>query len=400
MCNAAEGEPGTFKDRALLRHDPYRVLEGLAIASFADRRRGRLHRHQGALRAGGRAARRPPSPRSQAAGLFADLTITLVLGPDEYLFGEEKALLEVIEGHDPLPRLLPPYEHGLFATDIQTGWQSVDEPTAAAPKGQPNPTLVNNVETLAHVPRILRDGADWFRSMGTAESPGTTVATVVGDVAAPVRRRDRAGHPAVGPDRRGRRAPRRAARCRPCSPGWPTPPSPPTSSTRRCPTRAWRPIGSGLGSAGFVVYDDTACMVEVARELVAVPLRGELRAVPQLQVRQRRDHPHARRHRRRRRHRPRHRGDRRPALVGHRPDPLLPRRRGADPDLQHPALVPRGVRPPPRGPVLGGAPDDPRAQARRGRRRRRHLRRAPRRQAARLDLRRRADFDAGRRRSC
>ena len=51
-------------------------------------------------------------------------------------------------------------------------------------------------------------------------------------------------------------------------------------------------IGSGLGSAGFVVYDDTACMVEVARELVAVPLRGELRAVPQLQVRQRRDHPH------------------------------------------------------------------------------------------------------------
>ena len=120
VCNAAEGEPGTFKDRALLRHDPYRVLEGLAIASFAVGAEAayiatKARYEQEAERLAAAIA------ETEAAGLFADLTITLVLGPDEYLFGEEKALLEVIEGHDPLPRLLPPYEHGLFATDVQTG---------------------------------------------------------------------------------------------------------------------------------------------------------------------------------------------------------------------------------------------------------------------------------------
>ena len=238
MCNAAEGEPGTFKDRALLRHDPYRVLEGLAIASFAV---GAEAAYIATKARYEREAERLATAIAEieAAGLFADLKINLVLGPDEYLFGEEKALLEVIEGHDPLPRLLPPYEHGLFATDIQTGWQSVDEPATRGAQGQPNPTLVNNVETLAHVPRILREGADWFRSMGTAESPGTTVATVVGDVAAPFVGEIELGTPlwdliaeAGGPARR-------AGRCRRCSPASPTPPSPRTTSTRRCPTRGW-----------------------------------------------------------------------------------------------------------------------------------------------------------------
>ena len=159
VCNAAEGEPGTFKDRALLRHDPYRVLEGLAIASFAI---GAEAAYIATKARYEREAERLTTAIAEieAAGLFADLKINLVLGPDEYLFGEEKALLEVIEGHDPLPRLLPPYEHGLFATDIQTGWQSVDEPATRGAQGQPNPTLVNNVETLAHVPRILLRGRD------------------------------------------------------------------------------------------------------------------------------------------------------------------------------------------------------------------------------------------------
>jgi NADH:ubiquinone oxidoreductase subunit F (NADH-binding) len=265
VCNAAEGEPGTFKDRALLRHDPYRVLEGLAIASFAVgaeaayiATKARYEREAERLAAA--------LAEVEAAGLFADLRITLVLGPDEYLFGEEKALLEVVEGHDPLPRLLPPYEHGLFATDIQTGWQSVDEPATRGVQGQPNPTLVNNVETLAHVPRILRDGASWFRSMGTAESPGTTVATVVGDVARPFAAEVELGTPLwdliaeAGGLRSGRSV-------QAVFSGVANAVITPEHLDAAVSYEGLAAVGSGLGSAGFIVYDDTACMVEVAREL-------------------------------------------------------------------------------------------------------------------------------------
>ncbi|MEO7571338.1 MAG: NADH-ubiquinone oxidoreductase-F iron-sulfur binding region domain-containing protein [Acidimicrobiales bacterium] len=264
VCNAAEGEPGTFKDRALLRHDPYRVLEGLAVASFAI---GAEAAYIATKARYEREAERLSTALAEieADGLFADLKINLVLGPDEYLFGEEKALLEVIEGNDPLPRLLPPYEHGLFATDIQTGWQTVDEPPRPGVEGQPNPTLVNNVETLAHVPRILRDGAAWFRSLGTAESPGTTVATVVGDVVGPFVGEaelgtplseliERAGGPVSGRVRAVFSGVANAVI---------------TGDQLDVPVsyEGLTAIGSGLGSAGFVVYDQTACMVEVAREL-------------------------------------------------------------------------------------------------------------------------------------
>jgi len=265
VCNAAEGEPGTFKDRALLRHDPYRVLEGLAIASFAI---GAEAAYIATKARYEREAERLTTAIAEidAVGFFADLRITLVLGPDEYLFGEEKALLEVIEGNDPLPRLLPPYEHGLFATDIQTGWQSVDAPTVAGGRGQPNPTLVNNVETLAHVPRIVREGADWFRSFGTAESPGTTVATVVGDVAAPFVGEIELGTPlwdliaeagGLQPGRQVQAVFSGVANAAITAEHLGAPVS----------YEGLAAAGSGMGSAGFIVYDDSACMVEVAREL-------------------------------------------------------------------------------------------------------------------------------------
>jgi len=265
VCNAAEGEPGTFKDRALLRHDPYRVLEGLAIASFAIGAEAayiatKARYEQEAERLATAIA------EIEAVGLFADLKISLVLGPDEYLFGEEKALLEVIEGHDPLPRLLPPYEHGLFATDVQTGWQAIEGPSVEGGRGQANPTLVNNVETLAHVPRILREGAGWFRSMGTAESPGTTVATVVGDVTAPFVGEVELGTPlAELIERAGGVAAGR--RVQAVFSGVAN--AVITGGQLDVPVsyEGLAAIGSGLGSAGFVVYDDTACMVEVAREL-------------------------------------------------------------------------------------------------------------------------------------
>ncbi len=183
VCNAAEGEPGTFKDRALLRANPYQYVEGLIIAAIAigaDEAyiclKGSFEREIAAVT---RAVQ-----EFQTGGICTDCTVNIVSGPDEYLFGEEKAMLEVIEGKPPLPRWFPPYEHGLFASSPQEGWEA--GPHGRHRRGdQPNPTLVNNVETLANVPHILAHGADWFRSTGTAESPGTVVATVVGDVVAP-----------------------------------------------------------------------------------------------------------------------------------------------------------------------------------------------------------------------
>ncbi len=89
-------------------------------------------------------------------------------------------MLEVIEGEDPLPRLFPPYIYGLFTTDPQVGWSAgstLDGPDRAGA----NPTLVNNIESLSTVPLVLARGADWYRSTGTAESPGTIVCTVSGD---------------------------------------------------------------------------------------------------------------------------------------------------------------------------------------------------------------------------
>lgn len=121
----------------------------------------------------------------QQAGIGADCQIVVVSGPEEYVYGEEKAMLEVIEGRDPLPRLFPPYEHGLFATVPQSGWEATAGEAGHTGPHESNPTLVNNAETLSNVPHILGRGADWFRNLGTKASPGNLVCTVVGDVVAP-----------------------------------------------------------------------------------------------------------------------------------------------------------------------------------------------------------------------
>jgi NADH:ubiquinone oxidoreductase subunit F (NADH-binding) len=183
VCNGAEGEPATFKDRAILRANPYSVVEGVAIAAFA----------VGADRAfiGVKERFEPEIERLAAAvdelrqsGAIGDVAIQVVLGPDAYLYGEETGLLQVVEGEAPMPRNVPPYIHGLFATVPTTGW-------SASPAGvvdtlpASNPTVVNNVETLATVTQVLARGPEWHRSLGTVESAGCIVATVVGDVVRP-----------------------------------------------------------------------------------------------------------------------------------------------------------------------------------------------------------------------
>lgn len=265
VCNAAEGEPGTFKDRALLRANPYAVLEGLLIAAEAV---GASETYL-ALKASF-------APETEAvsralveiekAGWLGDLTVSLVAGPEEYLFGEEKALLEVIEGNDPLPRWLPPYVHGLFATAPQLGWEASVPGSDGAAGLEANPTLVNNAETLAHTAWILAHGAGEFRELGTESSAGTLICTVVGDV----RRSGVLEVPMGTPlqsvlDACGGAHPGREVRAvfSGVSNAVLSAADLDTPLTHEAMTAA----GSGLGSAGFVVYDDTACMVEVASTL-------------------------------------------------------------------------------------------------------------------------------------
>ncbi len=246
VCNAAEGEPGTFKDRWLLRMNPYQVVEGLGIAAYA----------VGAERAfiGIKAGFEQEAQRLFAAmdemaarDLVGPVSVELVRGPDEYLFGEEKALLEVIEGNDPLPRVVPPWMEGLFRKP-----------------DSPNPTVVNNVETLANVPHILEKGAEWFRSFGTNDSPGTMVFTLCGDVRFPgvyelplgFSLRELIDGVGGGPPE-GREL-------KAVFPGA----SNTVISAQQLDTPlafdAMRAVGTALGAGGFVVYDDSSCIVRAA----------------------------------------------------------------------------------------------------------------------------------------
>ena len=260
VCNAAEGEPGTFKDRALMRANPYQLVEGLVIAAFAVGARA-AYICLKAKFAEERAAVERAVLEFQDAGVCADCALTIVAGPEEYLFGEEKAMLEVIEGNPPLPRWFPPHVHGLFATSMQTGWQAG---VPMSPVRAANPTLVNNAETLSNVPHILREGVDWFRAMGTDESPGNVVATVVGDVVAPDVGEVELGTPlrdvislvgsGVGSGRQVKAVFSGVA-------------NPVVTGEHLGAAVSYEglaAVGSGMGSVGFIVYDDTACMVSVA----------------------------------------------------------------------------------------------------------------------------------------
>ncbi len=263
VANAAEGEPATFKDRMLIRMDPYSIIEGAAIAAVAVGA-GTVYV------ATKRSYRREVQALTRAAvelgaiGLLQELSINIVEGPDDYLYGEEKALLEVIEGRDPLPRLLPPYELGLFATDSAIGWEAGARPVSG--RAESNPTVVNNVETLASAAHIMANGAEWFRSMGTNMSPGTVIATVVGDVV----------NPGVHEVEMGTPFSTLLQQCGGPLPGRQFKAAFSGVSNAVLPAAAFDvPLtyedfaarGSGLGAAGFVVYDDSVNMTVVAHAL-------------------------------------------------------------------------------------------------------------------------------------
>jgi NADH-quinone oxidoreductase subunit F len=191
VVNAAEGEPGTYKDRTILRRDPYAVLEGALVALYAVGA-GDVVVALKARDATERARVERAIDEMAKADLLGGVEISVVGGPHEYLFGEETALLEVVDGRAPLPRIAPPYRRGVVevvehADDVASGSGLAAHVDMAGPDDETlaPPALVDNVETLANVAHIVAEGAAWFREMGTEASPGTVVCTVTGDVERP-----------------------------------------------------------------------------------------------------------------------------------------------------------------------------------------------------------------------
>jgi NADH-quinone oxidoreductase subunit F len=248
-CNGAEGEPGTFKDRMLMRRNPYQLLEGIAIGAYAVNAQKAFLAMKRSFEKEYAAVSRALQEMT-ARNCLGAIPIEVVLGPDDYLFGEEKALLEVIEGGDPLPREadFPPYVKGLF----------VKFPTEL------NPTVVNNAETLSNVPHIVLRGADWFRSLGTKDSPGTMVFTISGDVQTPGVYELPMGTPLreLIVDCGGGVPPGRKVKA--VFSGVASAVILPDKLDTPMDFGSMKGIGSGLGSGGFIVYDDTSCMLRVA----------------------------------------------------------------------------------------------------------------------------------------
>lgn len=179
VINAAEGEPGSFKDRAIIRANPYRVLEGALIAAVVVGADAVVVATKASFGREVTRLRRAAEDLA-AAPWVPDISISVIEGPDEYLYGEETAMLEVVEGRQPFPRIAPPWRRGVDAPDVssdQPGDGAIDAGTISPP------TLVNNAETMANVALIVAEGPEWFRELGTEQSPGTVVCTVSGDVA-------------------------------------------------------------------------------------------------------------------------------------------------------------------------------------------------------------------------
>jgi NADH-quinone oxidoreductase subunit F len=172
ICNGNEDEPGTFKDRFLLEHTPHQVIEGALIAAVATRANHvvlYINPHEPAALAAVREAVRQWGEHTLIARighwLGRPLALAVVPSSGLYIGGEETAVIASVEGSFPFPRRKPPFpaEHGVHGA----------------------PTIVNNTETLAHVPGILRHGAAWYRELGLGGAAGTKLYSLSGDVLRP-----------------------------------------------------------------------------------------------------------------------------------------------------------------------------------------------------------------------
>lgn len=161
VCNADEGEPGTYKDRIIMENDPQTLLEGMAICGYA------IGSNKGYIYCRGEypyvvETLNKAIAQAKEKGVLGGFDIEVRMGAGAYVCGEESALIESIEGHRGEPRFKPPFP------PVEGLWGK--------------PTIVNNVETFANIPVILEKGADWYKGIGAASYPGTKVLTLTGDI--------------------------------------------------------------------------------------------------------------------------------------------------------------------------------------------------------------------------
>jgi len=253
ICNADEGDPGAFMDRSVLESDPQRVLEGMIIAAYAvGANRGYIYvraEYPLAVKRLGtslREARRMGYLGNNICGTTFSFDIELRLGAGAFVCGEETALIASIEGRRGTPRPRPPYP-------AQSGLWDL-------------PTLINNVETFANVPAIIRKGGAWYAKMGTAKSKGTKVFALTGKVKntglieVPIGITLREIIFDIGggvPDGRKFKAVQTGGPSGGCIP----------EQFLDIPVDydSLVQLGSIMGSGGMIVMDDTSCMVNVAR---------------------------------------------------------------------------------------------------------------------------------------
>lgn len=253
VCNADEGEPGCFKDRALMDHDPHGVLEGMILAGYATgASRGFIYlryeypKTHGILEKSIREAEEAGLLGVGILGTDFSFRIYVRRGAGAYVCGEETSLLNSLEGKHPFPRNRPPYP-------VTHGFEDL-------------PTAVNNVETLSSVPPIVLNGGEWYQKLGRGEHAGTKVVSLSGDVTRPGNYEVPMGfrlseliHDLAGGPGPGRTV--QAVSMAGLSGGFLA--GDDLDVTLDEPTI--RSKGSFLGAAGIMVFDDTRNMVEVAR---------------------------------------------------------------------------------------------------------------------------------------
>jgi NADH-quinone oxidoreductase subunit F len=256
VCNSDESEPGTCHDRDILRYNPHALIEGIAIAGFAIGATVGYNYIRGEFMA-------EPIPRFEAAlreayeagllgkdigGSGIDFDLHTFVGAGAYICGEETALLESLEGKQGKPRFKPPFpaNFGLYG----------------------RPTTINNTQSLASAPAILRNGAQWFKDLGTEGSGGTAIFAVSGHVNRPGNYELGLGIPFrellefVGGVRDGRKL-------KAVIPGGSSVPVIPGDVIMELNMDfdTIRSAGSGLGTAAVVVMDETTCMVRMLRRI-------------------------------------------------------------------------------------------------------------------------------------